>query len=92
MDKRVQFDFEIYFTNGGSLKGQDFRLDIEGDNISDKELTDYIVEDLRLLMVAHLCNLHMLPEEGFTFSVAPSQFKGAGTFPVRAMAKFSKTR
>jgi kynurenine formamidase len=51
MDKRVQFDFEIYFTNGGSLKGQDFRLDIQGDDISDKELTDYIVEDLRLLMV-----------------------------------------
>lgn len=51
MDKRVKFDFEIYFTNGGSIKGEDFRLDILGDNISDKELADYIVEDLRLLMV-----------------------------------------
>lgn len=51
MDKRVKFDFEIYFTNGGSIKGEDFRLDISGDTISDKELADYIVEDLRLLMV-----------------------------------------
>ncbi len=51
MDKRVKFDFEIYFTNGGSIKGEDFRLDIIGDNISDKELADYIVADLRLLMV-----------------------------------------
>ena len=51
MDKRVKFDFEIYFTNGGSIKGDDFRLDISGDNISDRELADYIVTDLRLLMV-----------------------------------------
>lgn len=54
MDKRVKFDFEIYFTNGGSIKGEDFRLDIEGDSISDKELADYIVNDLRLLMVGEV--------------------------------------
>jgi kynurenine formamidase len=51
MQKRVKFDFEIHFTNGGNIKGEDFRLDISGDNISNKELADYIVEDLRLLMV-----------------------------------------
>jgi len=51
MNKRVKFDFEIYFTNGGSVKGEDFRLDIAGDTISDKELADYIVADMRLLMV-----------------------------------------
>jgi arylformamidase len=51
MDKRVKFDFEIEFTNGGGIQGQDFRLDIEGDQISDKALADYIVQDLRLLMV-----------------------------------------
>src|SRR5688572_21952770 len=54
MDKRVKFDFEIYFTNGGSIKGEDFRLDISGDDISDKELMDYIVQDLRLLMVGEV--------------------------------------
>ena len=51
MDKRVKFDFEIDFTNGGGIQGQDFRLDIEGDNISEDELAEYIVKDMRLLMV-----------------------------------------
>jgi arylformamidase len=37
-DRRVKFDFEVDFSNGGGLQGQDFRLDIEG-------------EDMRLLMV-----------------------------------------
>ncbi|MHA4809604.1 cyclase family protein [Flavitalea flava] len=53
-DKRVKFDFEIEFTNGGGIQGQDFRMDIEGDSISDKALGDYIVEDLRLLMVGKI--------------------------------------
>lgn len=51
MDKRVKFDFEIDFSNGGGIQGQDFRLDIEGDDISDEELANYIVKDMRLLMV-----------------------------------------
>ena len=49
--KRVVFDFEIDFSNGGGLQGQGFRLDIEGEDISDAELADYIVSDMRLLMV-----------------------------------------
>ncbi|MEO6282215.1 MAG: cyclase family protein [Dyadobacter sp.] len=51
MEQRVVFDFEIQFTNGGGIQGQDFRLDITGESISDQELADYIVQDLRLLMV-----------------------------------------
>ncbi len=51
MDKRVKFDFEVYFTNGGSLKGEDFRLDIADDEITDQELADYLVADMHLLMV-----------------------------------------
>jgi arylformamidase len=54
MDKRVKFDFEIYFSNGGGISGNDFRLDIAGDDISDKELADYIVADMRLLMVGEV--------------------------------------
>jgi arylformamidase len=50
-DKRAQFDFEIDFSNGGGIQGQQFRLDIPGDDISNQELADYIVKDLRLLMV-----------------------------------------
>ncbi|WP_165996134.1 cyclase [Bacillus sp. Cs-700] len=54
MDKRVQFDFEIEFTNGGGIQGQEFRLDIDEDDITDKELAKYIVEDMRLLMVGEV--------------------------------------
>lgn len=50
-DHRVLFDFEIDFSNGGGLQGQGFRLDIDGTDISDDDLADYIVADMRLLMV-----------------------------------------
>jgi kynurenine formamidase len=52
VERRVQCDFEINFANGGGLQGQGFRLDIAGDDISDAELADYLVRDLRLLMVS----------------------------------------
>jgi uncharacterized protein YciI len=63
MDKRVKFDFEIDFSNGGGIQGQDFRLDIEGDDISDEELAEYIVRDMRLLMVG---NVRILNKEIIT--------------------------
>jgi arylformamidase len=50
-ERRVRFDFEVDFSNGGGLQGQGFRLDIEGEDISDEELARYVVEDMRLLMV-----------------------------------------
>ena len=51
MTKRVKFDFDITFSNGGGLQGQDFRLDLHGNDISDEELSGYIIKDLNLLMV-----------------------------------------
>ena len=63
MDKRVKFDFAIDFTNGGGIQGQDFRLDIEGDDISDEELAEYLVQDMRLLMVG---NVRILNKEIIT--------------------------
>ena len=64
MDKRAQFDFDIQFTNGGSIQGQDFRLDIDGDDIDDAVLAAYIVRDLRLLMVGEvqILNKHIITE------------------------------
>jgi hypothetical protein len=50
-DRRVVFDFEVGFSNGGALQGQDFRLDTDGDDIEDDELAAYITRDMRLLMV-----------------------------------------
>ena len=50
-DRRVRFDFEIEFSNGGALQGQDFRLDIEAEDITDEDLATHLVRDLGLLMV-----------------------------------------
>jgi len=51
MQQRVIFDFEVDFSNGGGMQGQDFRLDIPGADISDEELARAIIRDMRLLMV-----------------------------------------
>ena len=53
-ERRVCFDFEVDFSNGGGIQGQDFRLDIEGDDITDDALAAYIITDLRLLMVGEV--------------------------------------
>ncbi|MGN6397884.1 MAG: cyclase family protein [Mucilaginibacter sp.] len=64
-DIRVVFDFEISFTNGGGIQGQDFRLDINGTSIDDKALADYIVNDMQLLMVGEvkILNKHYISEK-----------------------------
>ena len=51
-ERRVVFDFEIAFANGGGLKGWDFRLDLEGDEIDERAVGERLVEDMRLLMVS----------------------------------------
>jgi kynurenine formamidase len=48
---RVCFDFEVDFSNGGGLQGQDFRLDIQGEAIDDDALAASVIADLGLLMV-----------------------------------------
>jgi arylformamidase len=53
-DRRVEFDFEVEFSNGGGIQGQGFRLDIDGEDIDDEQLAAYIVHDLRLLMVGEV--------------------------------------
>ena len=65
MNKRVKFDFEIDFTNGGGIQGQDFRLDIEGDDIDEKTLADSIIKDMQLLMVGEvrILNKQIITEE-----------------------------
>ena len=48
-----------------SVQGQGFRLDIEGEDISDEELARYVVEDMRLLMVeeVRILNKEVIAEE-----------------------------
>ncbi len=64
-DKRVSFDFEVTFANGGGVQGQGFRLDIAGEDIDDDELARSIVQDLRLLMVAsvRILNKRIIQEQ-----------------------------
>src|SRR5688572_13793394 len=74
-DKRVVFDFEIDFSNGGGIQGQGFRLDIDGDGISDTALADFIVADMRLLMVGGvrilnksiITEAHKRPKQGLIY-------------------------
>jgi arylformamidase len=63
-EKRVVFDFAVTFSNGGGVQGQDFRLDIPGDDIDDAELAAYVIRDLRLLMVeqARILNKKIIEE------------------------------
>jgi kynurenine formamidase len=51
VEHRVEFDFEIEFTNGGGLQGQGFRLDIPGEEVTDDWIADALVRELGLLMV-----------------------------------------
>ena len=64
IEKRVSFDFEIDFSNGGGIQGQGFRLDIDGDSISDDALAAYLIRDMRLLMVGsvRILNKQILTE------------------------------
>lgn len=45
---RVKFDFRVDFTNGGHVQGEDFLLDIEGQDITDDVLKVMIVEAMNL--------------------------------------------
>lgn len=70
-DKRACFDFEVTFSNGGGLQGQDFRLDIEGDDIDDDALAAHVIRDLRLLMVGEVRILNK--------TIIPERHKGSAT-------------
>ena len=47
---RAELDFEITFSNGGSLRGEGFRIDIAGSGPTEDELGAALIADLGLLM------------------------------------------
>ncbi len=47
---RAELDFEITFSNGGSLRGEGFRIDIDDPGATKAELGTALVRDLGLLM------------------------------------------
>lgn len=72
-ERRVEFDFAVTFSNGGGLQGEGFRLDIPGDDITDDELANYLIRDLRLLMVrdVRISNKRIIVEPHKRGPVAP---------------------
>jgi kynurenine formamidase len=88
------YDNHPYLTEGAAeyLKEKHVKLaGIDSHNIDSTLIkmrpVHTILLGAEILIVEHLCNLNLLPENGFTFSAIPPKFKGVGTFPVRAMAK-----
>jgi arylformamidase len=82
-DKRAVFDFEIDFLNGGGVQGQGFRLDIQGEEIADRDLADAIVRDLRLLMVGEVRILNkQIIEERHKHGARPSAEANRSLAPV----------
>jgi arylformamidase len=51
MSKHIEFDFEIYFSNGGSIIGKEFRLDLFNQNITEEDIAKNLTEALSLVMV-----------------------------------------
>jgi kynurenine formamidase len=80
-EKRVVFDFDVRFSNGGGIQGQEFRLDIAGDEIADEALAAYIIKDLRLLMVAevNILNKRIIAEPHKRASVEAGAEAGKGS-------------
>lgn len=73
------------------LKSAGARLvGIDSHNIDDTSGKERPVHSILLgseiLIVEHLTNLDVLPDEGFSFYAVPVKVKGMGTFPVRAFA------
>jgi arylformamidase len=64
MDTRAIFDFVVTFTNGGSLRGADFRLDLARPDATEQEIAALLVAHLGLLMVGgvELRNLRRVEE------------------------------
>lgn len=74
IERRVVFDFEVDFANGGGIQGQEFRLDIDGTGIGDDALAEFIVRDLRLLMVSAVRILNKrIIEEPYKRAAAQSE-------------------
>ncbi|MGZ6135758.1 MAG: cyclase family protein, partial [Myxococcaceae bacterium] len=64
MDTRAIFDFVVSFSNGGSLRGEGFRLDLPSAEATEPEIAALLVAHLGLLMVGEveLRNLRRVEE------------------------------
>jgi kynurenine formamidase len=88
---RVEFDFEIEFTNGGGIQGQGFRLDIPGDDVSDAWIADTLVRDMRLLMVGEvrIRNRRVFAEAHKRKAATPESSPAGADAPARRLVDLS---
>lgn len=94
-NKEQYFEGHPYLTRDAAeyLKMQDVKLvGIDAHNIDDTSdgarPVHTILLGANILIVEHLCQLHLVPDHHFFFSAVPVKVKGMGTMPVRAYAKF----
>jgi len=82
----LTLDAAVYLRDGGARL-----VGIDSHNIDDTSGRSRPVHTTLLgagiLIVEHLCELRLVPDDGFVFSAIPPKLKGVGTFPVRAMAR-----
>jgi kynurenine formamidase len=82
---RAELDFEISFSNGGGLRGEAFRIDIDDTDDPERPAHSRLLA-AGIPVCEHLTGLDALPAAGFRFSAVPPRVAGFGTFPVRAYA------
>jgi len=94
----IYYENHPYLTKGAAEYLRDCHVKLVGidshniDNtLGNSRPVHTVLLGAEILIVEHLCNLNLIPEDGFTFSAIQPKFKGIGTFPVRAMAKLTKS-
>ena len=70
--------------SGASLVGID-SLNID-DTVDGRRPVHSTLLAANIPIVEHMCNLSLLPDDGFSFHAVPPKIQGLGSFPVRAFA------
>ncbi len=82
-DRRVKFDFEVDFSNGGGLHGRDFRLDIDDTDDGRRPVHTVLLGE-EIPIVEHMRGLEGHPDQGARFFAVPVKVRNFGAFPARA--------
>jgi arylformamidase len=77
---RAELDFEITFANGGALRGEGFRIDIQDPGLTEPELGDALIRELGLLMADRTeIRRYRILREPHKRPAPPARAAGAGT-------------
>lgn len=78
---RAEFNATVFFSNGGGLQAEGFRIDVPGPNTSEQEVEELFISSLNLLMVdrVDLQQLRFFPEPHKGTHGGPSDGTGPST-------------